>query len=455
MQNPKSEQEVRKQTEQLTAPAQSGGASKFSPAYWLPRLFRPTYTRDGQRLEVAEWYCQIQSGGRREKLALATNTKEEAARVAARLFKTISAKGWQAALEELLPGKAERSQSAGSPTVGEFLVEVKEKASLKPATFNNYAVCLRWIVGRALNVKADASRFDYVSGGHAAWKQRIEGKRLEDLTPDLVEAALAHHVKRFAGNPLKQQRAKRSAASFARQARSLFAPDVLKLLSFANVPNPFAGLKVEGARPSRYVSQIDAGELLRQGREELAETDGESYKALLLALGAGLRKSEIDNLQWQQIDGTKGVIRVMTTEAHATKTEDSQGAVYVDAGLIAELLRHRDSESASLYVLTGNRQPKPEAVRADYRAEATFERLTAWLRGKGITTPKPLHDLRREFGSIIAATSDIFTASRQLRHSNIATTAAYYLDTRRRVAPAIGDMLNPKPADETKATKKG
>jgi integrase len=224
-------------------------------------------------------------------------------------------------------------------------------------------------------------------------------------------------------------------------------------LPFANVPNPFAGLKVEGARPSRYVSQIDAGDLLRKGREELAATDGEAYKALLLALGAGLRKSEIDNLQWQQIDDGKSVIRIMTTASHATKTADSEGAVFVDAGLIAELLRYRDSESASLYVLASNRAPNPEAVRADYRAEATFDRLTAWLRAKGIATPKPLHDLRREFGSIIAATSDIYTASRQLRHSNIATTAAYYLDNRRRVAPAIGDMLAPQPEAGTTPAK--
>jgi integrase len=64
-----------------------------------------------------------------------------------------------------------------------------------------------------------------------------------------------------------------------------------------------------------------------------------------------------------------------------------------------------------------------------------------------------LHDLRREFGSIIAATSDIYTASRQLRHSNIATTAAYYLDNRRRVAPAIGDMLAPQPEAGTTPAK--
>lgn len=44
-------------------------------------------------------------------------------------------------------------------------------------------------------------------------------------------------------------------------------------------------------------------------------------------------------------------------------------------------------------------------------------------------------------------------ASRQLRHSSIATTAAFYADSRRRVAPPIGAMLAPQP--KAKAGKKG
>jgi integrase len=53
---------------------------------------------------------------------------------------------------------------------------------------------------------------------------------------------------------------------------------------------------------------------------------------------------------------------------------------------------------------------------------------------------------------LICESSDIFTASRQLGHASIALTAAYYTENRRRVAPAIGAMLNPQPA-EGKAAK--
>ena len=77
----KSEKEVRKQN-----PLSHFSGSKFSPAYWREKVFRPSYRRDGQTNEVSEWYCQIQHAGRREKIALATNDRQEAARKAAKLF---------------------------------------------------------------------------------------------------------------------------------------------------------------------------------------------------------------------------------------------------------------------------------------------------------------------------------------------------------------------------------
>ena len=75
---------------------------------------------------------------------------------------------------------------------------------------------------------------------------------------------------------------------------------------------------------------------------------------------------------------------------------------------------------AAVFGIEGG-EPRPDAPNAYYRAAKTFKRLTAWLRGKGVMGGKPLHTLRKEFGSMIAATADIHTASRQLRHSNIST----------------------------------
>ena len=47
----------------------------------------------------------------------------------------------------------------------------------------------------------------------------------------------------------------------------------------------------------------------------------------------------------------------------------------------------------------------------------TLERLSAWLRKHGVTARKPIHELRKEFGSMINRKHGLSAASDQLRHS--------------------------------------
>jgi hypothetical protein len=67
--------------------------------------------------------------------------------------------------------------------------------------------------------------------------------------------------------------------------------------------------------------------------------------------------------------------------------------------------------------------------------------LTEWLRIKGVTAIKPLHELRKEFGSQLCAKYGIYAASRTLRHSGIAITAEHYLDQKERVTVGLGNLL--------------
>jgi hypothetical protein len=58
-----------------------------------------------------------------------------------------------------------------------------------------------------------------------------------------------------------------------------------------------------------------------------------------------------------------------------------------------------------------------------------------------VTTKTPLHSLRKEFGSRVAAEHGIYAASRLLRHADITTTAQYYLDKKKRVTSGLGRLL--------------
>jgi hypothetical protein len=67
--------------------------------------------------------------------------------------------------------------------------------------------------------------------------------------------------------------------------------------------------------------------------------------------------------------------------------------------------------------------------------------LLGWLRSKGVNSRAPLHNLRKEFGSLINARYGILAASEQLRHGGIAVTARHYLENRQPSVLGLGHLL--------------
>jgi integrase len=211
----------------------------------------------------------------------------------------------------------------------------------------------------------------------------------------------------------------------------------------------------------KYQSKLDPGVLLHSASNGLSESDPEAFKALSLALGAGLRRGEVDRLLWRQIDFNAGVIHIEATEAGGLKTEDSAGDVPIDSTLVT-LLRGFHANTRSQFVIgegTGTTASKPWGQR--YRCGDVFERLARWLRKHGVEGYKPLHTLRKEAGSIIATKAGIHAASQFLRHADIQVTAMHYADHKERVTVDMGAWLKPEnivpmPAAETQnsATKR-
>jgi integrase len=209
-------------------------------------------------------------------------------------------------------------------------------------------------------------------------------------------------------------------------------------------PLPFAGVRLDGKTGStRYRSSLDVPAILSKARAELSKPRPDAYGVILLALGAGLRRSEIDVLQRQNLMRDKGIIRVMTTAQRRVKSDESEGDVYVDDGVFAELERVVLRDGSELFAIEPNTKfPKTKAAQV-YRCKETFSFATDWLRKHGVTAVKPLHTLRKEFGSIVAAAGDILQAQRQLRHAQISTTEAFYADARKRATVPVGSLLDP------------
>jgi integrase len=161
----------------------------------------------------------------------------------------------------------------------------------------------------------------------------------------------------------------------------------------------------------------------------------------------GLRRKEIDLLPWSAFRWNDNIICVEHTRHFTPKTHDSAADVAVDPELMTVFHGYRARAPKSEFVIASENAPRPGVLYGFYRCEKVFERLTTWLRAHGVQSNKPIHALRKSFGSLICERAGIHQASRALRHSDIRTTSSVYVDSRSRVAVGLGHLLSPAVTD--------
>ena len=418
--------------------------SKADARFWFPRLFKwqgsPNYS------------IQIQFRGRRMSFSLGTGNREAAAKIAAGIYSDLLTIGVDATVAK---HRAQKSQAnSDGVTIGDWIVAASEVFDGKPATFGGYARGLRFIASEILAVSKTKKRYGRTQA--KVYRRQVDSAPLTILTPEAIQAWRIRYVKQAGENPARQRSARISCNSAIRQARALFSRKIMKFIAGVTPPDPlpFAGVEFYPRESMKYQSKLDPAVLLRSAEKYLSGSDPEAFKALLLALGAGLRRGEIDRLLWRQVDFAAGVIHVETTEAGGLKSEDSAGDVPIDRTL-ASVLRGFRARAQGQFVIeegTGFTASKPWGQR--YRCEDVFYRLTHWLRKNGVEGSKPLHTLRKEAGSIIATKAGIHAASQFLRHADIQVTAMHYADHKERVTVDLGAWLRPEnvvhmPAAET------
>jgi integrase len=420
--------------------------SKTDLRYWKERIFKPTYTRGGIRHESPNWAVYIQHRGRRHKWSLETPNREAAAAKAKDVFLSIHAKGWKATFETYRPKLVEKKRNV---TVGEFIEEVKAKADLDQKTVEGYCKAFRTIVAGVAGVDSGKQKFDYHQGGHKKWLADINTVRLAAVTPSKVQEWKRAFLAKAKRDPLSQRRARVSVNSFLRRSRCLFSQEVLRTLAIELPdPLPFVGILFEPRQSLKYRSTFDVLKLIKNARSELAVSDPEQFKIFILAVMVGLRRHEIDLLEWPSFRSDTGVIRIEPTRFFHPKSEDSIGDVAVDAEVV-EIFRGYRARAKSNFVIESPREPKTDVIYPYYRCDDSFKKLIEWLRNNGVKTSKPLHTLRKEYGSQINAIHGIHAASRALRHADIRVTNEYYTDSRVRVTPGMGHLLKEQTEGET------
>ena len=411
---------------------------KTDVRYWLDTIFKRPYVRDGQTLDGTNWTARIQWRGRREFFNLQTPNKSAAAAKARDIYLMLNGAGWDATLAKFKPEIERKSVS----TVGEFLNELREHWSGNPKTFEGYCQKFRMILSQIFGIDGGKEKFDYASGGRDAWVSKIDRIPLANVTPDKVNKWRITFVKRAGSTPLEQRRARISCNSIIRMAKCLFTPDLMAHLG-ENKPakTPFEGVAFYPRESMRYRSTVDIEALIGDAMRELPQ---EQLKIFLLATMAGLRRNEIDKLPWSAFRWNECAVRIETTEHFRPKTSDSGGDVPLDEKLLA-MLRGWHAKATGVFVIEANGELPTDPTYTYYRAHRHFDALNVWLRRKGVTALKPLHELRKEFGSQVCAKYGIYAASRMLRHADIAITAQHYLDQKERVTVGLGRLLPDAP----------
>ncbi len=423
--NKKSVQDSSKQ-DCLDTSATKAAAGKDTMTYWRDRIFKGTYTRDGVKLETAHWCAKLGHGGRRETFNLDTANKETAAANAATIYRTLVKEGWDAARTVFKP-----KPTPEAANVGDFITAALSLCDVREASRCAYAAAFRRLVAELEGIDSKM-KMDSRTGGAARWRGRVDEVRLDSITPERFKAWREEYVIKAGKSPVARRRAKTTANSLLRNARSLFAPAVVRLLPKELVlpsPLPFEGVEPLPEESSlKYVSRIDAPALMRAAESELGGDPKklELWKGFVLTMLAGLRKGEADKLRWHSVNLSTGTLSVEPHDDFDAKSEESIGTVALDSEIVAFMRGWRALDPKGDYVMRSTVKARNVSTYRHYRCNRIFNQLRDWLREKGVKEVKAIHTMRKEAGSIIATRSGIYAASAFLRHSDTRVTEKFY-----------------------------
>ncbi len=220
-----------------------------------------------------------------------------------------------------------------------------------------------------------------------------------------------------------------------------------KRQGFVSGDNPFTAEKIgtPAAREPRLFSREDvaAMEVVLRGRidDPRQERNLSLWRRWLLLirldLAAGLRKSELLHLRWEDVDLDEGLLRVR--EHHGPlpwklKTRGSKRTVAVDADLVVELRAHKLRCGSPYVFVTGEkvaelRRRLQRGERIGNPVGNVDKQFKDIQRKAGLSPVGSLHDLRKTCLTNLAGKLPMHVVKEFAGHTNISTTANHYLTT--------------------------
>ena len=202
-----------------------------------------------------------------------------------------------------------------------------------------------------------------------------------------------------------------------RLARAMFSKRAIRIYERAGIPpstfSHFVAFTPKQVALEPFSTSTEEVDRIIERCNALPEENPEFYKIYLLAMGCGLRSSEILRAKFSDLRELSGNHYVFL-EQTKSKTKQKTGI----PKRVYHLLKSYEGDDSNEFIVQGANRPK--LVQREF---------VEFLREEvGIEDRKPVHRLRKILGARMATTHGIFAASKTLRHSSVTTTEKYYAD---------------------------
>jgi len=347
------------------------------------------------------WHLRKQLNGNRKLVSLKTKSKTTATSRANRFLTTLEDTGsWDKAVAELHGKKV--LKKGESPTFDQMkvLYEAFQASTAKPIRENtqtNYLNALKRLMSWA-----DA--------------ETVADIDLDNLTND---SNTSENIK---------------------IAKSIFKPACLKFYKKqgTELENPFADFEAHSSKPTPY-EPLDPKQAKSIWNDAVKHEEPLKGLIVLLAMGVGLRISEIDKARVSWITYTKegANFKVQKEDDYLPKNRCSR-TIPISIDLADTLLKLRSNASpndADPYLVPG-------AGRGKYRHGRAYRGLVDWLGKRGVVDKRPLHSLRKYFGSIVFTNLGIESAASYLGHADISLTYSTYASLTKKATVDMGSIIN-------------
>ncbi len=331
-------------------------------------------------------------------------------------------------------------QSTPELTVGEVLTAFESFATvenLSPQTIRGYRNTLKILI-RGAKGSIDPDQFPVAQLNAStvyAYKQSVSATEPE-------------------ADDTRRRQLEASANSIIRQAKGVFSSRALehyRQVCHLEIPGTIAAFRTAPGfgDTTKHDYSIPSDAVLAATFKSLApmvDHDRDLYVAVWLALGFGLRKSEIAAVRagWFHISDSGVSLELMSTvipgtteEKSTTKNMERRPTINCTNGAWTHLQPIVAALQPHDYLIS--------AKTATGRCEEVFRRVSVWMGSLGWSTTKTMHEWRAYAGCQVAMRDGIEAASRWMRHSSIVLTQRFY---GRYLRPRVTDapLSIPQPA---------